>query len=361
MEDESTTPIPVFKELLVFNQPFKTDSSLSVKKHVQFDYSQSDFTISYTGLYFRRANEVTYSYQLVGQDKKWINAGKDQRVRYTNLSPGTYQFKLKAANFDGVWSEPHSFWITVSPPFWLKPWFLLLCLIALGFVIAGLVRILSTRKYKKLLVELEKTELINNERTRIAQDLHDEIGANLTQIALLSEVVQREITSTGSNSAPLKRVAEAAKNGVVNLSEIVWAINPKNDKLENVVSYIQEYAENYFKESDIRVLFDISDSFPNVSIASDTRHALIMTIKEILNNALKYSEASTMWVHLHFEENRFIIQIQENGKGFELADEASKGNGIGHILHRLNSFGGVITIDSAIGHGCETKIVLPIT
>lgn len=358
IHDETRTPISIFKEMRVFNEPFKTDTAFSLKKCIKLGYNESDFTIFYTGIYFTRANELSYAYQMLGQDKDWIFAGSNNNARYLNLSPGLYRFKLKVANYDGVWSEPKSIWISIARPFWMETWFVLIALFLFSLAVFGLVRLLSIRKLKKILIELEKKELINKERTRIAQDLHDEIGANLTQIALLSELVQHEMTKTGSNSAPLKRVVDAAKVGVLNLSEIVWAINPKNDKLENVVSYLQEYAENYFKESSTRLHFDISDDFPKLFIPSDTRHALIMTVKEILNNALKYSKANQVWFFMAIEESVFILKIQDDGIGFDLAEALNKGNGLGHILSRLKPFNGICTIDTKEGEGCEITLKL---
>lgn len=360
IKDDLVTPIPIIKQVNVFNKPFAVDTSYNFKKTYAFDYEQSDFSIEYSGITYRRADEVTYAYQLVGQDPDWVESGKETRTRYTNLRPGLFKFQVKAANYDGIWSEPKSIWIRVNAPFWLKPWFFVL----FGLFIIGLiyssVRYLSAKKLKKLLEELEKRELINNERARIAKDLHDELGANLTQISLLSELVQREIQSAGKTSTPLKKVAEAAKTGVTNLSEIVWSLNPKNDSLENVVAYIQEYADGYFNGTSIRVLFDIDESFPEKIVSSDVRHALLMTIKECLNNALKYSEATTIWIHIHFENNTLTIVIQENGKGFNLDEKMHEGNGILHQLSRLKAFGGKVQIDTALGSGCETQIQIPI-
>jgi signal transduction histidine kinase/ligand-binding sensor domain-containing protein len=360
IKDDLKTPTPVIKQVNVFNKAFEADTNYAYKKNYVFEYDQSDFSIEFTGITYRRSDEVTYAYQLVGQDMDWVESGKETRARYTNLSPGLYQFQVKAANYDGIWSEPSSIWIRVNAPFWLKSWFFVLVGMFVVNLIYLSVRYFSARKYKKLLQELEKREMINHERARIAKDLHDELGANLTQISLLSELVQREITLSGKTSTPLKKVAEAAKTGVTNLSEIVWSLNPKNDSLENVVAYIQEYADGYFNGSSIRVLFEIDESFPNKMMSSDVRHALLMTFKECLNNALKYSEATTIWIHIHFENDRLTIVIQENGVGFSVDEMMSKGNGIMHQLTRLKAFGGVVNIDTAPGKGCETRIVLPI-
>ncbi|TNE72951.1 hypothetical protein EP331_05800 [bacterium] len=358
IKDDFETPSPIIKQVNVFNKPVETDTLYPFKKSYTLDYEESDFSIEFTGITFRRSDEVTYAYQLVGQDADWIQSGKETRARYTNLSPNLYEFKVKAANYDGIWSEPKSILIRVEAPFWLKTWFLILVGLAIIGLIFLMVKYFSARKYKKLLQELEKREMINNERARIAKDLHDELGANLTQISLLSELVNREIQSTGKTSIPLKKVAEAAKTGVTNLSEIVWSLNPKNDSLEQVVAYIQEYSEGYFNGSTIRVLFEIDESFPTINIASDLRHALLMTIKECLNNALKYSEADTIWMRIHYENPVLTIHIQDNGKGFDVSESMDKGNGIFHQLTRLKAYNGTVVIDSRPGYGCETIITI---
>jgi len=175
---------------------------------------------------------------------------------------------------------------------------------------------------------------------------------------MLSELVNQENSDSSSGKVSLTKVAEAAKSGVNNLSEIVWSLNPKHDNLEKVVSYIQEYTENFFKYSNIRVLFDIQENVPDVTIASDIRHALLMCIKEALNNALKYSEATTIWLHISTENNRLRIIIQDNGIGFTLSEELNKGNGIGHILSRIHRFNGTAQIETSPNNGCEVKFEL---
>ena len=359
IKDETSLPKPIIKQFLVSNKSIETDTVVSLKKHFTLSHDNRDITLEYTGIYFRRAEDVTYAYKLTGFDEDWIYSGKENRVRYTNLKPGVYKFSLKAANYDQVWSEPISVWVTILTPFWLSWWFISLYVLALIGMIFGIVRYYSFLKVKQLLRELEKKELINKERSRIAQDLHDEIGANLTQIAMLSELVSNENSEFGSSKISLTKVAEAAKSGVNNLSEIVWSLNPKHDNLEKVVSYIQEYTENFFKYSSIRVLFDIQENVPDLTIASDIRHALLMSIKEVLNNALKYSQADTIWLHISTENNTTLrIHIQDNGIGFDLAEQLEKGNGIGHILSRIHRFDGTAQIETSPNNGCEVKLEL---
>lgn len=360
IRDEETTPKPIVKDIFVSNFPFISDSSASVKKHLILNHEDRDLSIEYAGIYFKRADEVAYAYQLVGFDKNWIHVGKETRVRYTNLKLGLYEFKLKTANFDGVWSKPISLWITVLAPFWLSWWFISLFIFFAISVIISLVKYFSALKLKKLIRELEKKELINKERTRIAQDLHDEIGANLTQIALLSELISRheDENKISKSNLPFSKIAEAVKSSVTNLSEIVWSLNPKHDDLENVATYIQEYTESFFAYSSIRILFDIQEKLPALSIESDLRHALLMSIKEVLNNALKYSEANTIWLHLSTNNQKLHITIQDNGKGFDLEQEYHKGNGIKHILTRLRRYNGNTRIETSPDYGCTVHFEL---
>jgi two-component sensor histidine kinase len=347
---------------LVLNDAIADSTKLHVDAPNKIPYSPKFVHISVSGLSFYDEKESVFRFNLTRNGSpSWSPIQKNAEVQYSQLSFGNYTVTGKMRQADGIWSEETTLVsFEILPPWYFSSYFIgFMTVFSLGIVTFS-VRYVTRRKYEKLLIELEKRELLNRERSRIAQDLHDEIGANLTQIALLSELVQKQLSQQNNDASPLKKVVEAAKSGVSNLSEIVWSLNPKHDSLENTVAYIQEFSENFFKHHQIRILFDIQTNLPNVSLSSDIRHSLLMCIKELLNNAMKYSEAETIWIHVSTTDSSLIVIIQDNGKGFVLEDKLHTGNGLGNLFSRMSRHGGDCSIETAPGRGCQVRIQLPI-
>jgi signal transduction histidine kinase len=360
ISDQSVTPRVVIDDFRLFNIPVSADSAFAYKKHWHIPYSENDFSLRLSGLMYRRTQDITYAWKLEGQDPDWFYSDQRGYIRYTNLRPGTYTFLAKAANYDGVWSEEERWLITVSTPWWLSVWFIGLMVFFTGGSVIGVSRYMSWLSYRKRLIELEKRELVNNERTRISRDLHDEIGANLTQIAILSELAQRELQQAPKTSQTVERVARVARENISTLSEIVWSLHPGNDTIEQVATYIQNYAESFFENTEIRTIFEIPESFPKAELASDVRHHLLMCVKESLNNVYKHSLATQVSVELSFNDQSVTFCIRDNGIGFDSNEVTSIGNGLHHIRHRLEPFGGKAAISAYPGQGCRIEFQLPI-
>lgn len=322
---------------------------------------KGELEFRYTALNFTAPEKLRFRYKLEGLDDDWIEAANAREVRYSHVPHGTYQFRVRAANSDGVWSEKDAFVsLTLTPPFWKTSWFLSLIGLAFVGLTAGTARYVSVRKLRVRLEEIERRHAVEKERMRIAQDMHDELGARMTEIMLLSDFTAHAPGVSEQVRPRLGKLSKAAREVVRNLDAIVWTVNPENDSLERVIGYIHEFAQTYLDSASIRCWFDIPDVLPNRPMASDLRHHLFSVVKESLNNIVKHSGATEARITIHLEGSSLTIAIEDNGKGFSMDDVSSFGNGLKNMKRRMSSVGAKLTMQSAPGKGTQVRVSVDI-
>ncbi len=220
-------------------------------------------------------------------DMDWVDAGTRRTAFYSYLPPGDYKFHVAACNSDGIWDENESgLVLTVSRHFWQTWWFIALAGSGLLFSVGGAVRIMEKNKLQRRLKHLEQERALERERTRIAQDLHDEMGAKLCRISFLSEHARRGELPPEELQGQITSISDASREVLHSLDEIVWAVNPQNDTLEHVASYIGQYAQDYFQMTGIECELDIPTQLPPHPVSSQTRHHLFLAAHEALTNIL---------------------------------------------------------------------------
>ncbi|HEY9510555.1 MAG TPA: sensor histidine kinase, partial [Verrucomicrobiae bacterium] len=204
----------------------------------------------------------------------------------------------------------------------------------------------------------ERQRALQEERARIAQDLHDDLGAALTQIRFLSAVESRDGTVPEGTRSQLRKVSEKSRYLVASLDEIVWAINPANDYLPKLANYLCHVAEEFFSTTSIRCRLDVDERFPPVTLTSETRHNLYLAFREALNNVAKHSEATEVWLRFKWNDGVLNISIEDNGCGFVEAT-AKSGEGLINMRRRLDKIGGRYDLASQPGEGTVSRISLP--
>jgi len=222
------------------------------------------------------------------------------------------------------------------------------------------IRYVATKNLQRQLESLERQNAIQRERTRIAQDMHDDLGARLTEILFLSDVVADEKRKADETRGHVKRISNAARELVRNLDVIVWALNPKNDSLDNFALYVYEYVENFLAPTGIRCRLDVPDELPNFALSSEIRHNLFLVIKEGVNNIAKHSCADEVWFRLRFTKNLLSISIEDNGKGFAQEKTTSLGNGLVNMEKRMQTIGGCFELKTERTHGTQIKLQISI-
>lgn len=308
---------------------------------------------------------VLARYRLEGFDTDWIDAGAGRVATYPRLPAGHYLFAVTARNIDGTDEETHdSLAITVIPPWWETWWFRLAAFSAAALGIAGIVRYWSHRRWIRRLERLERETAIERERTRIAQNIHDDVGASLTRISLLAQHGQHEVAG---GSKFFDEIYGTATDITRSLDEIVWAVNPRFDNLESLANYLGNFAQRFLDLARLRCRLEIPDQLPPIPLPSDARHTIFLCFKEALNNVVKHAAATAVRIAVEVSERRLVVSIQDDGRGLEAssADAAShrrlsSGNGLENMRQRMASVGGVCTVSSEPGQGTRVVLSIPL-
>ena len=296
-----------------------------------------------------------------------IGWGDDTWARYNHLPPGQYNFLVRAANETGEWTDGESsIAVSVVPPLWQRTWFRLTLIgSAMVLLLAG-VRYWTWRRMQTRLEETERQRAVELERTRIARDIHDDLGSNLTQIALLSELTQADLGNPDRARMHLKQIFSDAHFMTRQLDEIVWAVDPKNDFLEATVNYICKFAQDFLKIASVRCRLDVPDTFPRIMISSAQRHNLFLAVKEVLNNIVRHAQASEVWLRIQQDAHTLKLVIEDNGKGFTEGTQVGSaatgmgGHGILNMKKRMEQIGACFEQRSDPGKGTVVRLILPL-
>jgi len=217
-----------------------------------------------------------------------------------------------------VWnSHPESLTVIVQPSLWQKPSFRGLLAAALLGVIAALVYYFSTQKLQRQVALLRQQEALERERSRIARDLHDQLGANLTQVALLAEMAESDKNIPDEVEDHAKQITQTARETTKALDEIVWAVRPGSDSLQSLVEYIAHFANELFKGNGVRCRLDLPDNLPERSLPPEMRHNIFLIAKEALTNSMRHSEAKEISVEIKVGGDWLDLVIKDDGRGFD--------------------------------------------
>lgn len=330
------------------------------------DHQRLEF--EYTGLSLAAANKVLFKYRLVGLDKGWVNAGSKRTAVYSHLPPGDYRFEVIACNNDNVWNTTGAaFAFSVQPFYWQTWWFRTAVVVSALTLVGWGVRHETRRRLHLRLEQLERERAVEAERARIAQDIHDDIGASLTRITMLSQSVRGESAPVGTPTAEvLESICRTTQEVTRSLEEIVWAINPRHDTVDSLVAYMGKFAHEVISAAKVRCRLDLPVDLPAWPLTTQTRHNVLLAFKEALHNAVRHSGATEIQVTLKLLSRGFEISVEDNGNGFDagsstLASERGVlGNGLRNMHLRLAEIGGRCEITSAPGQGAFVRFTVSV-
>ncbi len=318
-------------------------------------HSKTEF--AFTALSFNSPENVQFRYRLKGFDTEWVEAGTQRSAKYPRLPAGRYEFEVTACNEAGVWSQTgFHLPFTVQTYYWQTWWFRLGALAAFTAGVIGLVRYVSFRRLRLRLARLEQAEALHRERARIARDMHDEVGSKLSRLSLLTEMASQQPEMSASARCEVAEISETARDAIRSFEEIVWAVNPKNDSLPQLMNYLCRFAEDFFEGSATQCVFDVPDAIPEIELPTDARHHVFLAAKEALNNVFKHAGARQVRVRLTLIAEGFEIGIEDDGRGFEgemARPRAGAGNGLDNMRERMKSAGGEVELQSHAGLGAR--------
>jgi signal transduction histidine kinase len=343
-----------------------TDDHGRVPSDLNLPPGKRQLNFRFTALSFAAPDKVRFRYRLTGFEEEWVDAENRRSAHYGPLPPGQYRFQVAACNSDGVWNlEGAALRLTQSPQFWQTWWFQgLVVMTSLG-AIFGIVRFVATRRLHRKLEQLRQQRAVERERERIAKDIHDDLGAGLTQILLQSSLARRD--TQGQVQTDFTQIADTARDLVRTMDEIVWAIDPENDTLDGLVTYLGKFVEDFVTSTGKRCRIVLPPQLPAHSFSADARHNLYLAVKEALNNAAKYSGAREISFQLELQPSAITFVVKDDGRGFDQSalnggesgqPRLSSGHGLLNMTQRLESIGGTCAILSSPGQGTMVRLTL---
>lgn len=390
---------PVLLQSISINDRHLNFASLddSAKKNIRFtetakfynyplnpvvSFDNNFISFHYAAAELNNPSAIRYSYILQGFDTSWSVATLASRADYRNIPAGTYVFKVCAIGVSQVWSTPFEYAFTVLPPWYQTGWAYLLYAILLG----GLLWLFAKIRVKRLLqknqqlekkveertaelkntqeemIRTEKSRALLNERMRLSGELHDEVGATLSGIAMYSHLMQSQLQShnTAGIENSLRTMQQSSSQMVDKLNDIVWLINPEKDSLQQLVGRLEEYAIKMAAIKDIKANILTSDDISNASLPSEIRRSIYLFCKEAINNAVKYSNATELVFSVTENSGALHITVADNGCGFD-ATKSFNGNGLSNMRKRAEQMGAAISVESGTGNGTLIKLALKIT
>ncbi|MGB5530535.1 MAG: two-component regulator propeller domain-containing protein [Ignavibacteriaceae bacterium] len=386
IKQSTFSPPVVITDFEIFNQPAGSknlsslNSAIFNSKEVTLSYNQNDFSFQFTSLDYNAPELNQYAYMLEGFDDEWIFSGTRRFVTYTNLDAGEYIFRVKATNSDGVWNETDTHLsIIINPPFWETWWaytiYFLTLIGTLAFIRAFELKrrqkkeeerlrrereaaLLREAKLKAVTIEQEKELEKQKIRNRIAQDLHDEIGSNLSSISLMSELIQKAEKADPESIEKIKRIHKVAKGSSQAMRDIVWLTNPSSDSLRDLIAKMREVADNTLGKFNLNFIYpkEVAD----VNLLPETKRNIFFIYKETLNNIVKHAEAKSVEIRFEIENSQIFLSIRDDGKGFDTSS-SSGGNGLKNIKSRAKEISADLKFESTPGKGTILDLTANIT
>jgi signal transduction histidine kinase len=361
-----TNPLPppvLIEEMLVDDKKFADGNDVGPLK---IPPGRHRIEFEYTGLSFVAPEKVRFKCRLKNFETEWTDDGTKRVATYNYIPPGNYSFQVTACNNDGVWNQTGaSLKFEVLPYFWQTTWFRVFGGVATALAAGGAVWFDTRRRLRRRFDRAERQRDIERERARIARDIHDDLGAQLTRITMMSESARGDLTNPDRTDVELEKIYDTARALTRSMDEIVWAVSPRHDTLEGLATYLEKFAHDWLATAGIRCRLDLPLQFPEWHLTSEVRHNVFLAFKEALHNAMKHSGASEVLIRLTLKAESFDLAVEDNGHRFAVGEKmktipvapgrAASGNGLENMKRRLASVGGICEIQSAPGAG--TKVI----
>ncbi|MDP2042919.1 MAG: two-component regulator propeller domain-containing protein [Algoriphagus sp.] len=308
----------------------------------KFDSFQNTIAFDFNLLNFPIQDRFVYFYRLVGADPNWIQAKSDFQAEYSLLPPGDYRFEVRAGNEFGFFSEAAGYDFEIRPSLVQTWWFKAL----MGLIFLGIIGLIYRLHVNRILAVVKL-------RSRLARDLHDDMGSTLSTINILSSMAKTKLgTDPAKSSEYISKISENSQRMMEAMDDIVWSIKPQNDSMEKLIARMREFANQVLESKDILFSMEIDDRVLGMKLSMDARRDLFLIFKEGINNAAKYSGASRVFISFGLDGRFFTMRIRDYGKGFDLKD-LEEGNGLENMKKRAINLQGNLEIKTEPGQGTE--------
>lgn len=333
VRDNYFVPPVVVSSVRIFNEEVKGE-----KDSVNVSYDQNFLSIEFASLDYTNPLDNQYAYMLEGFENDWHYVDSRRRIaNYTNLSPGEYTLRVRGSNNDGVWNNVGtSIHIIIAPPFWMTWWFITLT----ALIISLIIYYLGTMRYRNLFA-IEKL------KSKLSADLHDNVGAGLTEISILSELTAQEIRSASqSSSQRLQVISDKARMLVDNMSDIVWMVNPHRDSLYHLILRLKDSYSDFLSSMDISFGTVNIEKFADVKLPMEYKQNLYLIFKEAVNNSIKHSKCKKILLEANINKDALELTLKDDGIGMNI-EKIKYGNGLQNMKSRAKAVGGTLEIISS--------------
>ncbi len=319
-------------------------------------YDQNHLTFHFSAIDWSSPDKIKYSYQLIGTDESWSSPSSNTFTDYRNLRHGDYELQVKAIGRSQIWTKPFSYHFTILPPWWLTWWFksiIVLISLVVIFLIARFIYRYQLRKQKAI---LEKQLAVQFERQRISSEMHDDIGAGLSGVRLLTEMAKTKSTDPQSISE-IEKIYQSVGDVSARMKEVIWSLNTENDTLTSLISYIQRQARQMMEYYPCNFNIIVPDRIPEINISGETRRHIYLAVKEALHNVIKHSGANKVKLNITCDD-KLLITVSDNGNGMNPDKNSPGGNGLKNMQKRMNQINGEFIKKN--GNGLSLTFVIPL-
>lgn len=357
---EESYPILYLKKCYINDAGVSLGIPTIALQELKLSYSKNTISVEFEAVDFNKFKHHQFEYRLENYDDTWIFAGTNKLVRYSKLHPGTYTLIIRSIG-DKMPGRQLKLLISIQKPFW-KEWFIIIpfiLLLSISFIL--IVKYISTRKMKKQILKLEQEKEIIQVKTRIASDLHDEIGSGLSKLAMMSDSIRMTKANSQDVESHLHAISLKARNMTDLLRTMVWTLDPQDDTIQGLLAYIRTKIAEFLEDREISLLFDVPDGIPPTRISAEFRRNVYYAVLEAVHNVVKHAGASQIQIQLILPGNQeFVLSICDDGIGFEPDQVHKFGHGLLGIRSRIKELNGSLSITSNQGTGTKICLKVPL-
>ncbi len=338
------------------------DSAIaSGMRSIELPFGRNDLTIELAVLEFSSPEEARYAYMLEGYDTTWSIHAPDHDLYFENLPHGEYRLLVKGMNADGLESVAHELLtINVPLPFWASPWAYVLVSSFAVLMLAGMAFLLYGRRVKQRLAYTEQQMKDLRVRTRIAQDLHDDVGSGLARITALARMAEKRTSRGEPSTEQVSKVGVISQELMDNLRDVVWVNDPRSGELADLLLRTKEHVRDLFEPNGVQCTFALPDPLPERTIGSAFKRNVFLIMKEAAHNAGKYSGTAQLELSFTLNEHGFDCTLRDHGKGLGDGTVQGSGNGLANMRERAGELGATLMVTTAHTGGTEVRIGGPI-
>lgn len=348
-------PKILIDKVLLYDSVVVNNISESYKEILEFDHFENSISFEFSALDFTNPEKNNYEYMLEGINKNWIKAGTKRYATFPNMNPGQYRFVVRGSNSDQVFNEEGiALSFVIHPPFWATWWFRFILISAALLVLYSI--------YKMRIINQDKRiREIETIRKRIADDFHDDLGHKLTRISLYSEMIRNQDEFGTNKQLYLDKISEASNSLFYETKDFIWSLDPGNDSVYDVLVYLKDFGDDFFNRSSIAFkVNEIDEKYKKYTLPMKWKREIILIFKEVMNNVLKHSQASSAEMEAEISNKNLIIRLSDNGKGFDTEKNHTNGRGLTSIRKRAKIVDGKIEIQSdEKGTTVQLSLIVP--